>query len=222
MYEAPFEYLNEHVRPLREKNRDERMRTYWWQLGRTRGELQAAIGPLARFFVTPRVAKHRVFAWVVPGTSPDNAVVAIARDDDYTFGVLHSRLHEVWALATGTQLRERESGFRYSHTETFETFPFPHPNDDQREAIAKEAQELDQLRESWLNPPDISQSELKKRTLSNRYNARPTWLQMVHERLDNAVLDAYGWPHDLADSEILERLLAQNLERAASSEAAGI
>ena len=57
---------------------------------------------------------------------------------------------------------------------------------------------------------------MKKRTLTNLYNARPTWLQMVHERLDNAVLDAYGWPHDLTGPKILERLLALNLERALS------
>ncbi len=131
-------------------------------------------------------------------------MIVIARDDDYTFGVLHSRIHEAWARASGTQLREVESGFRHTPTTTFETFPFPVPDEEQRETIAKEAQELDQLREGWLNPPNISQSELKKRTLTNLYNARPTWLQLAHERLDNAVLDAYGWPHDLSEPEILD------------------
>ena len=215
LYEAPFEYVNEHVRPLREENRDKRMRTVWWQLGRNRGEFQAAINSLSRFMVTPRVAKHRIFAWVSIGTSPDNAVVAIADDDDYTFGVVHSRIHELWALSTGTQLREKESGFRYSHTETFETFPFPQPTGEQREAIAEAARRLNELREGWLNPEGAAESELKKRTLTNLYNARPTWLQLAHEQLDKAVLDAYGWPDDLADPEILERLLALNLERAA-------
>ena len=55
---------------------------------------------------------------------------------------------------------------------------------------------------------------MKKRTLTNLYNARPTWLQLAHQQLDKAVSDAYGWPDDLADPEILERLLALNLERA--------
>ena len=214
MYEAPFEYVNEHVRPLREENRDKRMRTYWWLLGRNRGEFQAAINSLSRFMVTPRVAKHRIFAWVGIRTSPDNAVVAIARDDDYTFGTLHSCIHETWALNTGTQLREKESGFRYSHTETFETFPFPQPTDEQREAIADAARKLDELRQGWLNPTGLTASQLKQRTLTNLYNARPTWLKNLHEQLDHAVADSYGWPHDLPTSEILERLLALNLQRA--------
>ena len=58
-------------------------------------------------------------------------------------------------------------------------------------------------------------SSLKERTLTNLYNQRPTWLDMAHSKLDRAVLDAYGWPHDVADEEILARLLALNLERAA-------
>ena len=49
------------------------------------------------------------------------------RDDDYTFGVLHPGVHELWARGTGTQLREVESGFRFTPTTTFETFPFPRP-----------------------------------------------------------------------------------------------
>ena len=60
------------------------------------------------------------------------------------------------------------------------------------------------------------EAELKKRTLTNLYNARPTWLDLAHRRLDAAVLDAYGWPRDVSDEEILARLLALNLERAAT------
>lgn len=66
----------------------------------------------------------------------------------------------------------------------------------------------------WLNPPGMSEIELKKRTLTNLYNQRPPWLDLAHRKLDAAVCDAYGWPHDLSDEEILERLLAINLERA--------
>ena len=119
------------------------------------------------------------------------------------------------ARSSGTQLREVESGFRYTPTTCFETFPFPKPTEEQRPVIAKEAEELNRLREGWLNPPDAAQSELKNRTLTNLYNARPTWLQMVHDRLDKAVWDAYGWPYGVSEAESLERLLALNLERAA-------
>ena len=62
----------------------------------------------------------------------------------------------------------------------------------------------------------MAESELKKRTLTNLYNARPTWLDNVHKTLDAAVAAAYGWPADLGEQDILERLLALNLERAAA------
>lgn len=99
-------------------------------------------------------------------------------------------------------------------------FPFPWPpghepaGDPRVEAIAATAQELVRLRDAWLNPPGASEAELKKRTLTNLYNARPTWLDNAHKKLDVAVFAAYGWAHDLADEEVLERLLALNRERA--------
>ena len=71
-----------------------------------------------------------------------------------------------------------------------------------------------QWRDAWLNPPGASEAELKKRTLTNLYNQRPTWLDNAHRVLDAAVFVAYGWPGDLTGEEILERLLALNLERA--------
>ena len=215
-YEMPFEYIKRHVKPFRDKVRNPLERRRWWVHGRTAPDFRQAVSNLERYIATPRVAKHRLFVFLPTEILPDGNVVAIARDDDYTFGVLQSRIHELWARSSGTQLREVESGFRYTPTTCFETFPFPRPIEEQRAAIAKEAEELNRLREGWLNPPGVSESELKKRTLTNLYNARPTWLQMVHERLDKAVLDAYGWPHDLTGSEILERLLALNLERAIS------
>jgi hypothetical protein len=88
-------------------------------------------------------------------------------------------------------------------------------------AIAKAARELVELRDNWLNPPGMSESELKKRTLTNLYNARPSWLEIAHRKLDEAVLDAYGWPHDLSDDEILARLLELNLARAQLAEIQG-
>jgi len=70
------------------------------------------------------------------------------------------------------------------------------------------------LGDAWLNPPGASEAELKKRTLTNLYNQRPTWLDNAHRKLDAAVFAAYGWPCDLTGEEILERLLALNLARA--------
>lgn len=80
---------------------------------------------------------------------------------------------------------------------------------------------LVELRDAWLNPPGATEAELKKRTLTNLYNERPTWLAMAHTKLDRAVFDAYGWPHDLSDEAILARLLALNLERAAAQGGVG-
>ncbi len=138
-----------------------------------------------------------------------------ARDDDYFFGILHSRIHELWARSQGTQLREVESGFRYTPTSTFETFPFPHPTPEQKAGIAEAAQRLDTLRQGWLNPPAdvVGSNQLKRRTLTNLYNDPPTWLRLAHSSLDEAVSAAYEWPPDLTDGETIARLLVLNLER---------
>jgi hypothetical protein len=122
-------------------------------------------------------------------------------------------LHEVWALKMGTQLETRP---RYTPTTTFETFPFPHATDEQRERIGAAATELDRLRTGWLNPEGVEPEKLELRTLTNLYNERPTWLRDAHAALDRAVYAAYGWPTDLGDGEVLERLLDLNLARAAS------
>lgn len=77
-------------------------------------------------------------------------------------------------------------------------------------------------RDAWLNPPGMSEAELKTRTLTNLYNKRPDELTALHQQLDAAVFDAYGWSHDLTDEQILERLLALNGERAAKQGAAPV
>ncbi len=86
------------------------------------------------------------------------------------------------------------------------------------EAIAEAARELVAKRDAWLNPPDANPEELKRRTLTNLYNARPSWLAEAHRKLDAAVFAAYGWPLTLTDAEVLERLLALNHKRAAASQ----
>lgn len=215
LYESPFEYVRENIMPIRLQNKDWQRRTYWWRLGRSGRDWQNAVEHLDRYIATPRVSKHRLFVWVSSDVLPDSAVVAIARDDDYSFGVLHSRIHELWARTKGTQLREAESGFRYTPTSTFETFPFPYSTPEQEEKIADEARRLDALRQGWLNPPpeSVSLTKLKRRTLTNLYNDPPTWLELSHQSLNAVVFDAYGWSPSLTDGELLSRLLALNLAR---------
>ncbi len=216
LYEAPFEFVKLRVKPVREAARGKDVQAAsWWIHWRPRPEMRIALEGLRRFICTPRVAKHRVYVWMEGSLLPSDATVVFARDDDYFFGVLHSRAHELWARATGTQLREVESGFRYTPTTCFETFPFPRPTPEQEAAIASAAAELNRLRENRLNPPGLDEADLKKRTLTNLYNERPTWLANAHRKLDEAVFAAYGWPPDLADADVLARLLALNLEREA-------
>ncbi len=216
--------------------------------------MRRALSGLAKYVATPRVSKHRVFVWKDIETIPDSAVVAIAVDADYSFGVLHSTIHQHWALRKGTSLEDRP---RYTPTTIFETFPFPWaPGEEPSEedngrvfAIGAAARRLVELRQGWLHPPEedvgtvISESMLKRRTLTNLYNAlgwyreefrasreRDGWnrkvkggvslelieeLDFVHQELDRAVLAAYGWPANLGEEEILERLLKLNLSRAA-------
>jgi hypothetical protein len=133
-----------------------------------------------------------LFVWLESSVLPDSAVIAFARDDDYFFGVLRSRAHELWALKMGTFLGVGNDP-RYTPTTCFETFPFPEPSEERRAEISDAARRLDELRRNWLNPEGASAAELKKRTLTNLYNARPTWLQSAHDRLDRAVYAAYGW-----------------------------
>jgi hypothetical protein len=158
-YEKPFEYVRSEIKPSRDTNNVQRRREYWWRLGATSAAWREASESLHRVFITPRVSKHRVFVPVPTPVVPDSATVAFARDDDYFFGVLHSTIHELWARRMGTQLREAESGFRYTPTSCFETFPLPWPLGQEYtehpayQRIAEAARELNEQRENWLNPP---------------------------------------------------------------------
>lgn len=213
LYEAPFQYLKANVEPFRRKVRRRSYRDRWWLHMEPRPEMRRALAPLSRYIATPTTAKHRLFVWLGCDTLPHNALIVFARDDDFTFGVLHSKVHELWARGTGSQLREVESGFRYTPTTCFETFPFPVPSTEEREAIAAAARELVRLRDGWLAAVGPGSEHVATRTLTNLYNKRPAWLVKVHGDLDNAVMAAYGWPADLDDDSILHRLLALNLGR---------
>jgi hypothetical protein len=209
LYEAPFEYVRKHVEPTRSKVRRKSYAEKWWLHVEPCSGMRTALTGLSRFIATPTLSKHRLFAWLSADTLADHQLIVFARDDDYFFGVLHSRPHELWALAQGTQLETRP---RYTPTSTFETFPFPsEPSEAAVQGVAAAAKQLNELRVGWQNPPGLAAAELAKRTLTNLYNAPPTWLTQAHERLDLAVHEAYGWPHPLDDDDVLERLLEMNL-----------
>jgi type II restriction/modification system DNA methylase subunit YeeA len=164
LYEEPFRHVKEHVYPMRQRNRRESYRVYWWRHVEPRQGMWRALDGLARYIATPRVAKHRLFVWLDSRVCPDSAVIAIARDDNTTFGILHGRFHEIWSLRRGTWLGKGNDP-RYTPTTTFETFPFPQglsPNipaadyadNPHAVAIAEAARRLVELRDRWLNPPE--------------------------------------------------------------------
>jgi type II restriction/modification system DNA methylase subunit YeeA len=208
LYEAPFEYVRKNVWPKRKTNPRQSYAEKWWIHVEPRPKMRRSYAGLDRFVGTVRHAKHRIFFWIPKGTLPDSALIVFARDDDYFFGVLQSRIHSVWSLAKGTQVRERETGFRYTPSTTFETFPFPRPTKAQEEKIATAAKALETFRQGWLRP-----KAGPVRSLTQLYTESPTWLQQRHGHLDAAVAGAYGWPADLPDDEILSRLMALNAER---------
>ncbi len=247
LYEIPFMYALEHVKPERMKVRRDGHRKNWWRHAESRSGMRAALRGLNRFIATPRVAKHRIYSWVPAVLLPDSALVVVAREDDVAFGILHSRIHEHWSLRQGTALGVGNDP-RYTPGSCFETFPFPEgltPNlpasayaDDPRaQRIADAACALVEARDRWLNPtewtdriPEVVpgypdrivakpgfEAELKKRTLTNLYNARPAWLDHLHRDLDTAVAAAYGWDWPLSDDDILKRLFELNQIRTAKA-----
>jgi len=216
-YVLPFAQVQAQVRPARQLSRRPSYRARWWIHVEARPGLRAAIEPLRRFIATPTVARHRIFVWLARPTLPDHQLIVVAREDDWIFGVLHSRVHELWSLRLCSWLGLGNDP-RYTPTTTFETFPFPWPPGQPettldpaqrrlREAIAAAAADLDAARRRWL-------AEDAARTLTALYNARPAWLAAAHAALDRAVLAAYGWAEDVADEALLAGLLARNLERA--------
>lgn len=230
LFEGPFRHV--HTTPDRDGKLVSELRNDsgsdvcpWWELWRSRPEMRSRIQPISRYIVTAETAQHRLFVWLSLPVLPDKNLIVFPRDDDTSFGILHSRFHELWALRKGSDLQDRP---RYTHTSCFATFPFPEgltPNipaadyaDDPRaQAIADAAARLNELRENWLNPSDLvvrepevvpgypdrilpkdeaAAKELAKRTLTNLYNARPAWLDHAHKALDEAVAEAYGWGDD--------------------------
>ena len=165
LYELPFEYAAEHVKPARIINRRKHYRERWWLFAEVRSGFRAAIKEKTRYLATPKVSRHRFFVWLSSVVVPDNLVVAVARDDDAYFGILNSRFHEAWSLALGAWIGSGNDP-TYTPTTTFETFPFPAgltPNipaadtaaDPRAQRIAAAARTLDDLRRAWLNPPDL-------------------------------------------------------------------
>lgn len=221
-----YQYLSENVRPTRATNRDPRLVSNWWKFRRSNADYRSMIAGLARYIATTETEEHRMFEFVPSEAVCEHGILSLGFEDAYFLGVLSSSAHIVWTLASGGTLEDRP---RYNKTVCFDPFPFPIATDEQKARIRALGERLDAFRKERL-------AEHQALTMTKLYNVLEklkrgealdekdkaihemglvSVLKQIHDELDNAVADAYGWPRDLTDEQILERLVALNKERAA-------
>jgi hypothetical protein len=223
-----YQWVLERVKPERDHNNRATYRNNWWIFGEPRIDFRPALSGLRRFAATTESARRRFFVFIDGEVLPDNTMVNIATDDAYVLGILSSRIHLVWALATGGRLGVRNDP-RYNKTRCFDPFPFPVCEKEQQQAIRGLADSLDAHRKRQQDlHPGLALTKVYKvldqlrsgEALSAtdkviHEQGLVSVLKKLHDDLDAAVFDAYGWPHDLTNEHILERLVALNAERAA-------
>ena len=192
--------------------------------------MRRAIAGLRRSIFTTETAKHRIFHFFEAPTIAEGTVCVIASDDAFHLGVLSSHIHSTYALAAGGTLEDRP---RYNKTRCFDPFPFPHCTEPQKARIRDLAEALDAHRkraqaDHALGVTDIynvlervrAGEVLTAKDKKIHDAALVSTLKQLHDELDAAVADAYGWPWPLPDAEILTRVVALNAQRAAE-EASG-
>ncbi len=232
-FPAVFQWVADHVKSHREAQRGNstdatEYANRWWQFGKPRSELRKALEGLPRYIATVETSKHRFFQFLDAEIRPDNMLVNFALEDAFFLGVLSSRIHVVWALAAGGRLGVGNDP-RYNKTRCFDPFPFPDPPEELKARIRELGEQLDAHRKAVLE-------KHKQLTMTGLYNVLEkvkagetltdaekdvydaglvAVLRQIHEDLDAAVAEAYSWPADLSEEEILERLVALNHERAA-------
>jgi hypothetical protein len=231
-YQDVYQHVLLRVKPERDQNNRPSYRDLWWIFGEPRSELRPALVGLPRYIATVETAKHRVFTFLPGDILPDNKLVVIALSDSFSLGVLSSRIHREWALADGALLEDRPV---YVKTSCFEPFPFPSPTPQQRETIEKTADKIEAHRKARM-------AAHPRLTLTMMYNVlervrsrvpltdaeravhdacQISILLELHERLDEAVAAAYGWPADLPRTDIIVRIVELNSLRR-SEEADGL
>ncbi|RYZ17795.1 MAG: hypothetical protein EOO70_00910, partial [Myxococcaceae bacterium] len=228
--------VNERVKPERNKNNRENYRKNWWLFGEYRPGMFDAIAPLSRCLVTARVSKHLMMSFQSVGSVFSEQLYVFPLERWTSFCVLQSRVHAPWTFLLSSSMG-RDNQLRYSASDCFENFPFPQP--DPRTVIpALEAigEGLYQTRARFMVDTDQG--------LTKTYNAlkdpacedpRILDLRRLHEEMDRAVLDAYGWT-DIAvppfcpltdedraaltafEDEVIDRLYVLNAERAAEEQ----
>ena len=213
----------------RDWNNRESYKENWWIFGEPRSDFRPALVKLSRYVATPVTTKHRIFAMLPTTILPDDALMCFAFEDAFFLGMLSSRIHVTWTAFCGSTLEDRP---RYIKSECFDPFPLPAANDLQKQRIRDMADELDAHRQRVLEEhPKLTLTglynvleELRKGTAAEALDeadrrifddGQVLILKELHERIDVEVANAYGWPADLPDEEILSRLVALNKERTA-------
>jgi hypothetical protein len=233
-YPALYQHVHDTVRPHRVLNRDAQRKRNWWLFGRSNEAMRTALLGLDRYVVVPETSTHKPFVFAPGALIPDHKLYAIATDDAFVLGVLSTRAHLAWALAAGGHLGVGNDP-TWTNTTCFLPFPFPVVDAKRRQRIAQLAEDLDGHRKrEQAQHPGLTltgiYNVLAKLRAGEPLTARDkaihdqglvSVLKQLHDELDAAVFDAYGWPRDLTDEQILVRLVALNAERAAE-EARGL
>jgi len=233
-----YQHVFTHVKPERDVNNRKKLKGIWWEFGETRKGLRSALKGLKRFIATPETAKHRVFQFLETEIEPDHMLVALALDDAFHLGVLSSKIHVVWSLATGSWLGVGNDSV-YTSSRCFQTFPFPTPTEPQKARIPELAETLDAHRKrQQAQHPSLTLTDLynmveklkrsdgsggevmNAKDQTTHQQGLASVVLSLHKQLDTAVAEAYGWPVDLPEPEILTRLVRLNQERA-QEEASG-
>lgn len=222
---AAYQWVLDRVKPERAQNPRKAYRDRWWVLGEPREGMRAAIRGLERYVATARTAKYRAFQFVRGGALVDSNVIAVATDDAFVLAVLSSRLHVAWALRCGATLEDRP---HYTSSTVFEPFPFPLCSEAARDRIRRAGEALDAHRKARQQEhSDLSFTEmynvLAKLRTGEALTAKEkgihqrgmiSVLRELHDEVDTATFDAYGWPDSLTDEQVAERLVALNSARA--------
>lgn len=201
----PFEHVKTTVKPEREKNRREATRFNWWKYGEKRPAMRKALAPLSCYFTVPRISKWAIFIPSSFSWLPGDRLVVVASDDFYILGILSSKVHRIWMHAQKSTLEDR---IAYTHNTCFETFPFPQtPQTGLVEQIRTTAHDLHNYRTEQMEKKQWGITQLYNKF----FNEPSSQLYKLHAKLDQLVMQAYGFS---PDDDILERLLTLNLELA--------
>jgi hypothetical protein len=226
-YPKVYEHVLLAVKPERDVNARSTYRDNWLIFGEPRREMRPALSACERFIVTVKTSRRRFFQFVDRAVIPDSKLIVFALDDAMWLGVLNSHIHQVFALAAGSWL-----GFgndpTYVKSASFEKFPFPDCTEKQKAKIRALAEELDAHRKRAQSKHGLGLTDIYNVLEKVRAGAALTTkdkalhdaalvstLKQLHDDLDAAVADAYGWSWPLPDAEILERVVALNTQRAA-------